>query len=104
MTREDFIIFVSSAAERGFSHVLTSSGPVELADWHPYGGFGGDNPAIEAQVPGFEWLGPDVATDAPGLSPTADRPEHYGYWQFLPAKRAGEIIEFERSQLKRKRK
>ena len=104
MTREDFITFLLSAQARGFSHVLTSAGPVEFADWHPYGGFGGENPAAEAQIPGLEWLGPSVATDAPGLDLIADRPEHYGYWQFLTPKRAGEIIDFDKDQRKEKRK
>lgn len=84
MTLEDFNAFRESCYQRGFTHVLVGSDrtPLDLADWHPYGAFGGSNPSIEKHIKGFTWITSDAATDGQ-IADNAGQVILSGVWTFV---------------------
>ena len=95
MTPAEFAAFKTEAIQRGFSHVITSEGPVLITKWRLYGG-------IEELIPPLTWLNQAQAVDF--KRPEGIEPSIWGsVWTFLPEKRANEILEYE-SNVKRRRK
>lgn len=82
MTQPEFAAFVAQVQQRGFNHVETLAGPLDLAEWRPYGVFDGTN--MEQHLAGFEWVSENQVADiltSPRLGNYISR----GVWTFTAA-------------------
>ncbi len=80
MTQEEFNTFLEEVRARGFTHVISHTGPQPLEDWHPYGAFGGINPGIGGTIGGFTWLEHHRAADYAAKDPAGALTN--GIWTF----------------------